>query len=302
MAGKKNLRNLFRMPKQYQIVFNLLVLTTAIYLGVDIFYRVVRLQLWKIDTREITLPHDNEARQEESKSSNTYQAIIDRNIFASKEQPDQEVSADQIKNLEPTSLKIRLLGTIAGDQQSARAIIEEPKQKTQNLYKTGDSIEGAVIKKILRGKVVLRVDGQDKILSMEEATASSKQETRPTIKASPGGRRLGNTATAQSTLTLNRRDIQETLANINDILSQVQVRPYMDSGDSEGLIISNISPGSLIEKMGLTDGDIVQAVNNKQIKSPDDVIALYQSLKFGTRINLQVLRDGQQKVLNYNIR
>ena len=54
--------------------------------------------------------------------------------------------------------------------------------------------------------------------------------------------------------------------------------------------------------MGLMDGDIVQAVNRKKISSPDDVVSLYQTLKTAKRLSLQVTRDGQQMILNYNIR
>jgi len=292
-----------QIPKQYYVAFNLLVLATAIYIGVDIFYRIVRMQLWQVDTREVAMVHDTGLPELSDGREDSRRAIVDRNLFGSEEAKQSEIRAEEIKNLEPTSLQVSLLGTIAGDEQSARAIIEDKKTRVQNLYRTGDNIEGAVIKKILRGKVVLRIDGRDEILTMEEGMAAESGSERETEKAvSQVSRRPSAAVTNRKIVTLSRQDIQGALENINDILSQIRVQPYMKDGASEGLVISDIGPESIFQKMGLNDGDIVQGVNNKRIKSPEDVIALYQSLKFGSRINLQVVRDGQRKVLNYNIR
>ena len=76
----------------------------------------------------------------------------------------------------------------------------------------------------------------------------------------------------------------------------------MQDGRTAGLQVSDISPDSIFGRMGLMDGDIVQAVNNRQITSPDDVVAFYQSLKSASRLNLLLSRDGRRTVLNYNIR
>ena len=76
----------------------------------------------------------------------------------------------------------------------------------------------------------------------------------------------------------------------------------MQNGKAAGLQVSDIAAGSIFEHMGLEDGDVVQAVNNRQIRSPDDVVAFYQNLKSASRLNLLVTRDGRRRVLNYTIR
>jgi general secretion pathway protein C len=222
---------------------------------------------------------------------------VDRNLFGATGRPDQESGLEQIGDLEPTTLQVRLLGTIAGDEQSARAIIEDQQKREQNLYRVGDAIQNAVVNRILRGKVVLRVDGRDQILTMDEKEKTADNESRPVPRASSAGR-----TSSRSSVSLNRQEITESLNNISDILTQVRVEPYMKDGKPAGLLVNDIAPDSIFERMGLLDGDIVQAVNNRRIRTPDDVVSFYQALKSSSRLSLLVTRDGRRKMLNYNIR
>jgi general secretion pathway protein C len=54
--------------------------------------------------------------------------------------------------------------------------------------------------------------------------------------------------------------------------------------------------------MGLRNGDIVQGLNGRNIQTPDDVMEMYERLKSGSRLAVQVMRDGEEKIINYQIR
>jgi hypothetical protein len=76
-----------------------------------------------------------------------------------------------IQSLEKTRLQLKLWGTITGDAGgTAYAVIEDAskRRQPQSLYREGDNIGNALITMILREKVVLRVDGRDEILAMEQ--------------------------------------------------------------------------------------------------------------------------------------
>lgn len=289
------------MPRQLYIAFNLFAIAAVIFVGVDIFYNIVRVRLSHFEADRVYPVRSPGRVGRQGPTDRSYQVIVDRNLFGATGQQVPETGLEQISGLEPTTLQLSLLGTIAGDEQSARAIIEDLQKREQNLYRMGDTVQNAVVSRILRGKVVLRVDGRDEILTMDEkkkdAGRESVQRNRPTRRTTatePAGNR--------NTVTLDRQEITESLDNIGDILSQVRVEPFMQDGKAAGLQVSDIAPDSIFERMGLMDGDIVQAVNNRQIRSPDDVVAFYQSLKSASRLNLLVTRDGRRTVLNYNIR
>ncbi|MCJ7593474.1 MAG: hypothetical protein MUO52_01715, partial [Desulfobacterales bacterium] len=154
------------MAKFYYTLFNLVALTLIVYTGVDAFYRIVRAEftLLKADkTVTVGLPDPKEYK---NPASSHYRVISERNLFGSLEKAPEPANTPQIETLEPTSLKVALLGTVAGDQKSAVAVIEETDKRKQGLFRVGDSVQNAIVKMILRGKVVLRVGEKDEILTM----------------------------------------------------------------------------------------------------------------------------------------
>jgi len=279
------------MTSRYHTIFNLLALSIVIYTGVGVFYRVVRAKLRQVDTKTSVVQHIPDDKAHLKLPLDDYRPIMERNIFGSTDRTSEETNAE-IEALEPTSLKIALLGTVAGISQNAVAVIEETDKKKQGLYKVGDSIQNAVIKMILRGKVILRVEDRDEILTMEEEAVRSTEKEH--LASRPRGR--------GTTVTVRRSDVEQSLKNINNILSQVRIRPHFRNGKPDGLALSRIKAGSIFAKLGLKNGDIVQGMNDKSIKSPDDILALYKKLKSGSRVKLEIDRKGQRETLNYSFR
>jgi general secretion pathway protein C len=226
---------------------------------------------------------------------NYFQPIIERSLFGSPDKPPENVKAKEIEALQPTSLKVALLGTVTGDQKSALAVIEETDKRTQGLYRIGDSVQSAMVKMILRGKVVLRVNEKDEILTMEE---SAKRAKTPRDRRAPraGPRRSG------SKITLNRSDLQESLTDINKLLTQVRIRPHFKDGQPDGLAVTRIKPGSIFSRLGLRNGDVVREVNGKPIRSPDDIFSLYEDFKSGSEVSVEISRRGRQRSLSYNFK
>ena len=110
-----------------------------------------------------------------SDQKNDYQIIVKRNIFGAV--LEQEVTpAEEKKPEEPepekTTLKLTLLGTVSGNEHDARAIIVDEKEKKQDIYQIGDAVQGALITKIKRGKVILDVDGKREFLVIKERKQS----------------------------------------------------------------------------------------------------------------------------------
>lgn len=280
------------MSRRYYTIFNLLALSVVVYIGVDLVYKVVRAKLRQFDATTFVVEPVPDDKKHQKAPFDNYRLIIDRNIFGSSDRAAEEVKAEEIEALEPTSLKIALLGTVAGSPRNAVAVIEETTKRKQGLYKVGDSIQDAIIKMILRGKVVLKVEDKDEILTMDE------ENVRPTEK----GRVASRPRKSGTTITVRRSDVQESLNDINKLMSEVRVRPHFRDGKPDGLSISRIKPGSIFSRLGLRNGDIVQGMNDNTIKSPDDILALYEKLKSGSEVQLEIDRRGERKTLDYRFR
>ena len=280
------------MPKRFLTLFNLLALAVIIFIAVNLFYLITTAHLRGVDIQKSALSQVPDVKEHGKFPLGYYRAIIDRDIFGSGEEVLQETGGEDLDDLEPTSLNVALLGTVVGAQQYAFAVIEEVNKRKQGLYKVGDSVQGATVKRILRGKVVLRVNDKDEILTMEEE-AASRPETE--YVGSPDVEK-------EATIEVSRSDVDESLKNVHQLLTQARIRPHFSDGKPDGLAVSNIRPGSFFAKLGLINGDIVQGINGRNIKSPDDVMDVYQRLKSGSRVALQVMRNGEEKIINYQFR
>lgn len=273
-------------------IFNLVALSLVIYLGVDIFYCFVRSGLSQGSTDKVVMQESIDVRPYRKPPLNAFKEITDRNIFDSVKQETNELPTEDIESLEPTSLMVILLGTVIGNERETYAVIEETAERKQDLYRQGDSIQNATIKRILRGKVILGVGDKDEILTMEEVDLSPNSGRPPSSRTHDTG----------PTITIDRLDLQASLKDIGKIMTQVRVRPYFKDGKADGLFISRIKAGSIFSKLGLQNGDIVQGINGSTISSPDDVFALYENLKSGSRVSLQFTRKGESKTINYSFR
>jgi general secretion pathway protein C len=224
-----------------------------------------------------------------------FDVIVDRNVFGSAEATAGDVKTPEIRKedieaLEPTSLNIILLGTVTGPEENARAVIEDSGRKVQGLYRVGDTIQDAMIQKIVRGKVVLRVEDKSEVLSMDEP----ESVTGGHASAGPGAR--------GDTVTLARSDIHESLQNINQLLTQARIRPHLKDGKPDGFILSYIKAGSFFTQLGLQRGDVVKCINGKPINTPEDAFSFYKAVESGDPLSMEILRGGQPRTINYQFK
>jgi general secretion pathway protein C len=233
-------------------------------------------------------------------SLSDYQTIIDRNIFSKVAVSAQKGEVD-VDDLKSTSLKLALLGTIAGNRKTSAAIIQDTGARTQGLYREGDSIQGATIKSIMRNKVVLAIGNREEILLMEGPEAGETGKTSDTGQAEAGAETIpAATAAVERNMNIKRSDIEASLKDINELLSQASIQAHSTEGEPDGLTITGIKAGSIFRKMGLRNGDIIKGVNNDSIKTTEDLIGMYNDLKSAPDISLQITRRGQERSFNYN--
>jgi general secretion pathway protein C len=158
------------------------------------------------------------------------------------------------------------------------------------LLRVGDVVTGAKVIRIRRNAIDLLMNLQESTLEMLEPKKGpipepSKAATAPVV--------------ASSTTVVSRNLIQEAMSNMGNILSQAQIRPYFNAGVPDGFIVNNIRPGSLYQKMGIANGDIVQEVNGRKIRTADDVMGLINTIKSGSSLSLGIKRREKMETLNY---
>ncbi len=287
--------------RTYLILINLLLLTGASYLGVNSFYQVVGAKFEVISPAIEGSEKKAAPTRESVKPLSEYKAIEERNLFklAEKQAGTPASAKVDLEALEETKLQLKLWGTVTGNGQNAYAVIEDVKQRVQQLYHREDAIQNAVVKEIHREKVVLEVNGSFEVLQMEKlkgATGGSRIAGRSSNKTPE---RSGTPASKN--FSLKRERIDEAVNDLGSLMKQVRIRPHFKNGQSDGLTLSGIRSNSIFGEMGFRNGDVIVGVDGKNIESVDDALSLYKNLQSAENVQVEIRRRGRLQTLNYTV-
>ena len=293
------------MIHRYFTIANFLLITVGVYLCVNAFYTFVTARLDLGISAGIT---ENRVSSSPVEISHLplldYAAITKRNIFNTSTQEQEAASVVKselnLEQLKQTDLKLKLWGTVIGRNKGDYAVIEDTKAREQNLYQTGDTIQNAVVKLILREKVVLKVGDNDEILAMEENTGRSgssragrrdARTSEPRLPVSPSARKI----------RLRGDQVEKAMQNLGELMEQATLRPHIEDGEAAGISITGIKPNAIFRKMRLRNGDIITGLNGNPIGSVEDAIKVVEQLSSGSGMQLQIKRRGREQSLDYSI-
>jgi general secretion pathway protein C len=128
-------------------------------------------------------PATQVGKAQKVKKNEPYSIITKRSLFGKIEQKEIQKETAPAEPLKATTLDLILLGTISGDGNTQRAIIQQQRDKTQDIYHKGDAVGSAIIKEVKRGKIILTVDGKDEVLLMKEPKSSQvRSKVKPPIR------------------------------------------------------------------------------------------------------------------------
>jgi len=272
----------------------LVLMAVILYQATGIFYAVLTLQLVQVRPVPAAIGKAQTAAIPAREPADAFRVVSERNLFGT---TTKAVTEKQAAAATPASQDVALLidlrGTVAGGPKYGFAVIEEKGTKKQRLVKAGDLVAGAKVIRVSRNAIDLLVNGQERTLKMvetKEGPIVPPQGVRPP-PAPP--------AAPRGTTVISRSEVDAGLQDMGSLLRQAQIRPYFEAGVPNGFLISNIRPGSLYQKMGAVDGDIIQEVNGRPIRTADDVMGLLNTIKAGSTMSMTIKRGGSQQTLNY---
>ncbi len=183
----------------------------------------------------------------------------------------------------------------------------------------GERIEGAEVLAISRGEVLVRNAGRRELITPEpgeagQAGAPSTPGASPTPVAvgpralEPDGSAPGKAAqlsvhaTGENQYELPRQELNQTLANLNDVAMQARIVPAFKDGTADGFKLFSIRPDSVFAKIGLQNGDVVRRINGFELNSPERALELYSKLKDSGRVEVDLERNGSPVKKSYTLR
>lgn len=221
-------------------------------------------------------------------------AVIDRNVFNQSGEVPKEESEDSNKGkgvfdidgpCEKTNLKIKLVGMIAmeGGRGSIATIKEE--NFDSDIYGEGDFIVGAdnaQIVRIQRNSVIINNAGRKECLDLK----LGDEKLQASIS---GGGSMGGEETV---VDLESSYILSELGEgFGKIIQSARLVPNTVNNQVNGFKVFGIEPGTVLDKAGFKDNDVITKVNNTVMEA-EQGFALYQALSDEKQIRVNVLRNG----------
>lgn len=207
-------------------------------------------------------------------------------------------------------LNIRLLGTIVAGERSA-AIVLINGGSAQQMFTIGSQMQpGVLLEAVEADAIVVDNHGRKERIQLPQESAQGLDVRRgransapvmPEARSDTVGEAV-QTAPDRVTRPVSRRGLDAQLENMPQLLTQARVLPHFRDGEASGYMIRDIVSGSLYEKIGLKDGDIIQSVNGKMVASPEEAMELFNTLKNESSIVVEVERQGSMQQLHYDIK
>lgn len=237
--------------------------------------------------------------------SSDIQTILARNLFnASLLAPAGPAEApDELDNLEATSLPLVLLGTYnaTNDPDDSWAAIEDKETQEHLVLRIRDQVKGgkATVTRIERKRIVLDEGGKLRVLEIDEGDADAPRA--PVRLAGRGARR---TAAAP----MRRRPPRtpptappdtSSARNPAQLLAGGRPMPKYEDGQMVGFSVSNIEPGSLYERAGIQEGDLITEVNGVELNDPQQGARFVMEFAQAEEVTLTVQHsDGSVETVN----
>jgi len=296
-----------RLTQKHIVAINFLLIGLATYFAAKCVTEIIAM---RVEPTPLSSKASKTMMQPDMRPRDRtgYETIVERDIFNLV--PIQK--AAQVPVVE--DLRVKLDGIATSTSGKPYAVIEDP-GGAQSVYGLGDDVPNAgKLVEIRKDRVIIDRGGGSRValeLPKDElaSVGSAPVSMAPMGVRIPAGRapvndsmmgqdviRMGPTHFAVS-----RSALDKDLANPGELFTQMRAVPNMQNGKSNGFALSEIQQGSLFDKIGLQNGDVVSAVGGEAISDPTRAIEMLKGLRDQRNVSIQIIRHGRPLTITYDM-
>lgn len=235
------------------------------------------------------------------KNLTQYNEILSRNLFNEKglipetDEFNNGFDGPPVKS----SLPLNLLGVIVvQDELKSIASVEDKGANQVLAVRVNELITPeALVQKIESNKVIF----YNKNSGKKEFIAFAENIIAPSVrpKSSAG---TGIQKASETNYQIERAEVDKTLANLNEVLTQARCVPNFENGRASGYRCFQIVPNSIYDKLGMKDGDVICGINGQTINDPGKAFEIFGQLRTMSSVELCLKRGNQVMNMHYDLR
>ncbi len=248
-------------------------------------------------------PPPPRARTFQAREDNTirrYDMILTRNLFNERGLiPNADVGDGMDGPPVKTSLPLSLLGVI---------VVSDPRKSVASVDDKGANQVWAVRPGEAMGPniQVLAVE-VDKMIFLNKSERRKEFVELPkdliVLRASAAkpGAAAGGIQRDGNRFQIDRAEVDKVMADFNNVLTQARCVPNFEGGRPSGYRCFQIEPGSIYDKLGMKDNDVICGINGQAVNDPATAFNMLNTLKTQRNIELCINRGGQVMNMQYDI-
>lgn len=236
-----------------------------------------------------------------------FSPILEKGVFGKQTQgkllPILASRTDKQQPAVPTIAEgeLILLGTALGSFRETFALIQKKSSNEERVFRLGDSVfDLGTLAAVKKETAEIQTQGRRVTIYAPTAIAGAAQTPAPAAVA-PAAGGLASQVGAGS-YVVDQRALNAALDNIGQAMTDARLLPSVKEGKVEGFRVSEVKPQGIFGTIGIRNGDVLRAINDFPIDSPEKAIQSFAALKGMSRIKLDMVRDGQPTTFTYDIR
>lgn len=304
---------------RYPFVVNLVFITAGCFFTAKTINALLAYKLRELPSLENAPPAPAKLpTPQRAAVSELSREVLERNLMNARRddlKPADEQNNAQLNpnDIKPCALASNLVAIIAGPtSESSYIVYKDPKTQETAVFtpREGRNLlpNDITLMEVHPGEAKFRRDNHVELCVLGD---DSKQPQPTTVTATAGestgevaegGGGPGVRKITENEFQIDQGEIDRVLANLNEVATDARLVPSFSGGKADGFKIFSIRPGSVYQKIGMMNGDVIQKINGYEMNSVEKGLEVYQKLRDSKSIVMQIERRGSVKTVTYNIR
>lgn len=147
--------------------------------------------------------------------------------------------------------------------------------------------DGYIIKGISDNKLIILKNNRE--IFVDITVLSKSYPTKDNFQENSSNQMLN--------IKISRTEVEKNLKDINSLIKTVFISPYYDKKTFIGYRLSGIVSNSILQKIGLKNGDVIAQINDESLENPQRMLELLSKISDVTAVKIDIIRRFKKETL-----
>ncbi|MGB9148632.1 MAG: type II secretion system protein N [Burkholderiales bacterium] len=196
-----------------------------------------------------------------------------------------------------SNLNVKLRGVFASEGVLPAFAIVNTGAKDESVKSGTEIVPGVLLDSVKPNHILVKRNGLLERINLDEKGQVLNTASARTLGQQASQFRLKVPSAAPNNFTFSRGELTQSLQDPKQLTNLGKLSPATGGG----MLLEDVPPGSLAERLGLTQGDVVRQINGQPVNTMADLSRLYAQFATTASITLDGSRGGKPLNLSYSV-